>query len=251
MNNHSLSFDDVVHQTGIEHLLNRQVTNLSGGEKQRVSIARTLLNAPSLLLMDEPLASLDWPSKLKLIPCLKQIQQQFGIPIIMVSHSRDEMARLADSLLILDKGNVLAKGDCHAFINHCSADDTMGQSLSVLDGVIKRQDTQYALSEIQVDQHVLLVSQINQPEGSQVRLVVPAHEVSLVIDQLTATSIQNRLPVKVSKIERQGHHHALISLSLGQQTLLAQITRKSLDTLKLSVGQRVLALFKAAGLQAN
>ena len=105
----ALPFDEVIQQVGIGHLLERTVDKLSGGEKQRVAIARTLLNAPSLLLMDEPLASLDWSSRMSIMPCLKQIQRQFNIPVVFVSHSKEEVARLADNLLLMSQGQVVEK----------------------------------------------------------------------------------------------------------------------------------------------
>lgn len=245
----SLPFDEVIDQVGIKHLLNRSVDKLSGGEKQRVAIARTLLNAPSLLLMDEPLASLDWASRLSIIPCLKQIQRQFGIPVIMVSHTRDEMARVADNLLVMYLGRVIENNQCNTLINQLDNLHQNEQHLSVLDGLVSHHDSEYALTDIKVDQQILHVAQFDKPTGSSVRLILPAHEVSIVLDDIQATSAQNRLLVTITNIVHQMDQHVLLSLSLGQQHLLTQITRKSLDTLKLCVGDKVYAHFKASGLE--
>ena len=245
----ALAFEEVIAQVDIDHLLGRSVNRLSGGERQRVAIARTLLNAPDLLLMDEPLASLDWPSRLSIMPCLKQIHRQFGIPVIMVSHAREELARLADNLLVMHQGRVVESGRCCEVIN-CVHDKGVDRTpLSTLNGIITRHDTRFGLTEVTVDGHTVQVSLQEQPEGSLVRLVLPAHEVSLVLGKINNTSIQNRLPVTISAINRQGHHHSVVALQLGSQTLLAQITQKSLSSLALKAGQPIYALFKASGLE--
>ena len=152
----SPSFSDVVEQLGIEGLLGSKVNTLSGGEKQRVAIARTLLNAPRLLLMDEPLASLDWLSKQSILPSLRDIHQYFDLPVIMVSHSRDDVARFADRLLVMDKGAVVTSGSCFQLLN-CSgtllaSDD---RALSVLEAIVARHVPEYGLTELSLDSHTL------------------------------------------------------------------------------------------------
>lgn len=248
-NQPALPFDKVIEQVGIGHLLDRAVDKLSGGEKQRVAIARTLLNAPSLLLMDEPLASLDWASRLSIIPCLKQIHRQFGIPVIMVSHARDEMARLADGLMIMHQGRAVESGSCRQLINSLDDRDRDVQHLTALDGVIHRHDPEYGLSEIQVDQHHFQVALLDKPEKTAVRVVISANDISLAAEAFHATSIQNRISATVSEIHQQGSHHALVTLNLGEQEMVSQITRKSLDTLQLTVHSPVFACFKASGVE--
>ncbi|UYM15172.1 molybdenum ABC transporter ATP-binding protein [Endozoicomonas euniceicola] len=249
-NQAALSFADIIQQMGIGHLLERTVDKLSGGEKQRVAIARTLLNAPSLLLMDEPLASLDWPSRLSIMPCLKQIQREFKIPVVFVSHSKEEVARLADSLLLMHQGQVIEKGICRHLLNRLEEQDNSDQPLSALDATVLKHDPHYGLTTIQVDQHRLYAGQLNsRPTGTPVRVVVPASEISLTLEPLQASSIQNCIPVHIASLQKQGHHHVLLSLSLGEQELICQITRKSFDTLQLSAGNTVFACFKASGLE--
>ncbi|MGB0360070.1 MAG: molybdenum ABC transporter ATP-binding protein [Endozoicomonas sp.] len=128
------SFSHVVEHLGIKHLLNQRVQELSGGEKQRVAIARTLLNAPELLLMDEPLASLDWTSKTTIFPVLRNLQKEFGIPIIFVSHAREEVSILADKLLLIDHGRVKAQGECQLMLSGIDSGLTNDNgSLSILE----------------------------------------------------------------------------------------------------------------------
>lgn len=243
----ALDFDDVVEQVGIRHLLERPVQKLSGGEKQRVAIARTLLNAPKVLLMDEPLASLDWESKLAILPCLKEVHRHFNIPVIIVSHAREEMARLADNLMLLHQGRVVEQGLCQRLISSSIGDSQI--PLSVLDTHVLQHDQNYPLTELKVDGYHLTVNRIDKPVGSEVRVVLPAHEVSIVLDDVQSTSVQNRLPVVVDTMTAQGDHHMLVTMALGEQSLMAQITRKSADSLGLAPGMRVFAHFKASGLE--
>lgn len=238
---------DVIEQMGIESLLERRIGKLSGGEKQRVAIARTLLNAPRLLLMDEPLASLDWKSKTSILPRLRDIHRHFNIPVVMVSHAREEVARLADQLLLMDTGKVIAKGACSSLMNRSGSplanDD---HALSVLEARILRHDPEYPLTELLLEDQVLLANRIHGEEGEWVRLVLPADEVSIVLDDVANTSIQNRLPVEIGDVTELCSHHMLLSLTIKKQNLQALITHRSFNALSLGRGQKVYAHFKAA-----
>ena len=241
------SFSDVVEQLGIENLLSSIVGKLSGGEKQRVALARTLLNAPRLLLMDEPLASLDWTSKLNILPTLRDIHQNFHLPVIMVSHSQDEVARFADRLLVMDRGNVVTSGSCAQLLNSSgsllASDD---RALSVLEAIVVRHEPEYGLTELSLDNHTVVVSQIDAEEGESVRLILPAHEVSLFLYRSNSTSVQNRLPVEVTAFMQPDVQHVLISLKLMSQFFQALITKKSFQELSLKKGVRLYAHFKAS-----
>ena len=238
---------DVIEQVGIEALLERRIGKLSGGEKQRVAIARTLLNAPRLLLMDEPLASLDWNSKTSILPMLRDIHQHFNIPVVMVSHAREEVARLADQLLLMETGKVIAKGASASLMNRSGSplanDD---RALSILEARVVRHDSEYPMTELQLEGQNILANRINTEEGKWVRLVLPADEVSVVLDDVTNTSIQNRLPVEVNGVTELCSHHILLSLAINKQNLQALITHRSYNALGLGKGQKVYAHFKAA-----
>lgn len=238
---------DVIEQMGIDSLLERRIGKLSGGEKQRVAIARTLLNAPRLLLMDEPLASLDWNSKSSILPRLRDIHRHFNIPVVMVSHAREEVARLADKLLLMDTGKVIAKGACTSLMNRTGSplanDD---RALSILEARVLRHDSQYPVTELELEGHNLLANRVEVEEGEWVRLVLPADEVSIVLDDVSNTSIQNRLPVKINGVTELCSHHMLLSLAINEQNLQALITHRSYNALSLGKGQKVHAHFKAA-----
>ncbi|WP_252178485.1 molybdenum ABC transporter ATP-binding protein [Endozoicomonas sp. 4G] len=245
-----LSLAEVVDQSGIGHLLNRGIEALSGGEKQRVAIARTLLNAPQLLLMDEPLASLDWDSKATILPCLRNIHRDFNIPIIMVSHSREEVARLADRVLLLHQGSVTGKDQSQTLLNSALAvDDQHEPLLSTLEAEVVDHDKDYGLTVLSAEGYPLQVHEAGLALGTKVRMIVPAHEVSIVLDDFCETSVLNRLPVVIDLIQAMDDWHQLITLSLGEQKLMAMVTRKSVDRLPLKVGMKVFAHFKASGLE--
>ncbi|OED46540.1 molybdenum ABC transporter ATP-binding protein [Endozoicomonas sp. (ex Bugula neritina AB1)] len=243
----SPELSEVIQQLGIEPLLGRRIERLSGGEKQRVAIARTLLNAPRLLLMDEPLASLDWASKAEILPCLRDVHRHFRIPVVMVSHAREEVARLADQLLIMNSGEVVSQGSCAQLMNRSGsllASDN--NSLSVLEACVFRHDDEYPLTELMIDNKIIVVNQIDTEKGSMVRVVLSAHEVSIVLEDVAATSVQNRLSVVIAGMTELDSHHMLLSLKMHRQTLQALITRRSFVTLKLKKGMSVFAHFKAA-----
>ena len=238
---------DVIQQLGIEPLLGRRVERLSGGEKQRVAIARTLLNAPRLLLMDEPLASLDWTSKTEILPCLRDVHRHFNIPVVMVSHAREDVARLADQLIIMNSGEITAQGSCAQLMNHSGsllASDS--KALSVLKARVLNHDNEYPLTELTIDNKKVVVNQMDADIGSMVRVVLSAHEVSIVLEDITATSVQNRLPVVIFEITELDSHHMLLLLKIQQQNMQALITRRSFNVLGLKKGMRVFAHFKAA-----
>ena len=238
---------DVIRQLGIEPLLGRQVERLSGGEKQRVAIARTLLNAPRLLLMDEPLASLDWNSKTEILPCLRDVHRYFEIPVVIVSHAREEVARLADQLIILNSGEIVARGSCSQLMNQPGsllASDN--NALSVLDANVLQHDSEYPLTELRVDNKIVVTNRIKAKPGSYVRVVLPAHEVSIVLGDDMATSVQNRLAVTIIGMTELDSHHMLLSLGLEHQKLQALITRRSFNALNLKKSMTVFAHFKAA-----
>ena len=244
--------DDVIQWLGIEALLKRNTGNLSGGERQRVALARALLGNPRLLLLDEPLASLDWKSRMKILPVFRQLYEHFRIPVLMVSHDREEVARLVTNLLVMNAGRVVEKGYCQELLSspgNLLADDD--RALSVLNATVQN----HALSEqgvtaLAVDGQAVLVDSVDQPSGTEVKLVIPAHDVSLMIGHSAQTSIQNQLETRLSEVAEVGDQHLLLKLVLGEQALLALITRRAWQHLELKIGQPVTACFKAAGLQA-
>ncbi len=244
------SYEDIVEQCGIAHLLNRNIDKLSGGEKQRVAIARALLSNPQLLLMDEPLASLDWSSKIAFIPCLRNIYQHFNIPIVIVSHAREEVARLADYLMIMERGRVFKQGLCNQLLKESVyGEHASGAILSVLDGEVVGHDPNYLLTELEVDGYRLVANQTDMNVGDKTRLVLSAHDISLVLDDVKMTSVQNKLHLEISDVQPVDAYHQAVTLKLGEQLLTAVVTKKSAELLELSMGNKVFAHFKASGLE--
>ncbi|USE37904.1 molybdenum ABC transporter ATP-binding protein [Endozoicomonas sp. SCSIO W0465] len=241
------SLAEVVDQLDIEHLLGRSVDKLSGGEKQRVAIARTLLSVPRLLLMDEPLASLDWSSKTRIFPCLRNIHQYFGIPVIMVSHAREEVARLADKLVLIEQGQVLSCGECRQLLSRpgslLTRDDC---ALSILEVKVGGHDQEYGFTELQFGQQKLLANQISAIPGTELRVILPAQEVSIVVEEIHCTSVQNRVATTIRAIQELDSNNVMLFMEAEGQTLLALVTRRALGLLHLSVGQRVFAHFKGS-----
>ena len=236
---------EVAEQLGIDHLLNRSVANLSGGERQRVAIARTLLSAPRLLLMDEPLASLDWSAKVAILACLKTIHERFAIPTVMVSHAREDVVRLADNLLMIDQGQVVAVGECRQLLSQpgssLAQDDC---ALSVLDVQIAGHDDGF--TELLLGAQTLLVNAVSTPVGAKVRAILPARDVSIVTSDIDCTSVQNRVAVTIESIGPADGNNVLLYLGVEQQMLLALVTKRAVHQLGLSCGQKVFAHFKAS-----
>ncbi len=236
---------EVVEQLEIDYLLSRPVDNLSGGERQRVAIARTLLSAPRLLLMDEPLASLDWSSKVAILSCLKAIHQRFAIPAVMVSHAREEVVRLADNLLIIDHGQVISVGECRQLLSHPGSllvrDDC---ALSILEVQVAGHNDGF--TELIVGDQTLLVNEISSPVGAMVRAILPAREVSIVTSDIDCTSVQNRVAVTIESIGVVDVNNVLLFLGVEQQRLLALVTKRAVRLLGLTCGQKVFAHFKAS-----
>ena len=240
-------FADLIERLGIGHLLNRNVDCLSGGEMQRVAIARTLLNAPRLLLMDEPLASLDWESKSHILPCLRDMRQQFGMLVVMVSHAREEVATLADKLLLMGQGQVQACGECRQLLSRpgslLTKDD---HALSVLDVQVSSHDHDYGYTELLLGQQRLQVRQISALPGTELRIVLSAQEVSIVVEDIDCTSVQNRVSATIQAVQAQSSNNVLLFLNAEGQTLLALVTRRAMGLLQLSPGMQVFAHFKAS-----
>ena len=252
----SIQFRDAVEWTGIATLLERMPQGLSGGERQRVAIARALLSNPKLLLMDEPLASLDEASRAEIIPCLDRLHRELSIPVLYVSHSLREIARIADTLLLMDAGRIAKAGAIQALLpSHCAASDTTADSdpFSVLDAPVFDHDDTYHLSRLQTPFGPLWAGRIAAELGDSVRIQIAARDVSVgkAIDE--QSSIVNQLPVRIRGVTEPSAGHVLLELvpeDTGETTpiILSMITRKSWDHLQLAVGQTVFARVKGVSI---
>jgi molybdate transport system ATP-binding protein len=239
---------------GIGHLLERHPQHLSGGERQRVGIARALLTSPKLLLMDEPLAALDSQRKSEILPYLQRLHDELDIPVLYVSHAQDEVARLADHLVLLSDGKALASGPIGETLARLDLPMAMGDDAGVIiEGQVCAYDADYQLLSLQLPATEMSIRVTNAPMalGQALRCKVHARDISLTLHNTEFSSILNRLPVTVvSEQAADNAAHVLIRLDAGGTPLVARITRFSRDQLGVHPGQQLWAQIKAVAVLA-
>lgn len=235
---------------GIGHLLDRYPHALSGGERQRVAIARALALKPRLLLMDEPLSALDHARKQEILPYLERLHDALDIPMIYVSHAADEVARLADHLVVLDDGHVTAQGPLAETLARLDLPVRLGDEAGVvIDAQVSERDANWHLIRVSFAGGQFWVRDSGHPIGAHVRVRVLARDVSIALEPSQNTSILNALPAVVEAIAEDEHPAlALVRLRLGPTALLARLTRRSLQGLAIEPGRVVVAQVKAVAL---
>jgi molybdate transport system ATP-binding protein len=237
---------------GIGHLLGRMPAGLSGGERQRVGIARALLTSPRLLLLDEPLASLDQKRKLEILPYLERLHDELDIPVLYVSHAPEEVARLADHLVLLEAGRALASGPIADTLARLDLPLAMADDASVvIEGVVDGHDPRYQLMTLRLPggQKSLRVVHEALAQGRKLRVVIRARDVSLVLHAHDETSVLNVLAATVVEIAGDANpSQAMVRLDVDGTPLLSRITRYSCERLRLVPGMRVWAQVKAVSL---
>jgi molybdate transport system ATP-binding protein len=262
-----VSVEDVVELLGIGHLLDRYPRQLSGGEQQRVAIARALATSPAVLLMDEPLASLDEARKHEILPYFESLHRELDIPMLYVSHSKDEVMRLGDHMVLLDQGRVQATGGVAEVFSRM--DLPLAHELdarSVIEGVVVAQDTEFGLSYVDFSGGRFAVANKNPLAnktpvannnpvannylalGSAVRLLVRASDISITLARASETSIMNVFPATVEEVTRDGDAHVTTRLMVGATPMIGKITRKSATTLGLQPGMSVFVQIKSVAL---
>lgn len=249
-----VSRDRAVELLGITHLMDRMPATLSGGERQRVAIARALATSPEVLLMDEPLAALDAQRKAEVLPYLEQLQRHLQIPVIYVSHSMDEVARLAQHMVLLREGKVIAQGAVTQLLSSLDLPLAQGDlASSVVHATVQSHDAEDHLTTLAFDggQLQLVMAphrQTTREPGSQVQLRVQARDVSLSLQRPEASSILNILPSQVLNLREDGPGQTMVSLQAGNTRLLARITQHSAKALALQSGMQVFAQIKGMAL---
>jgi len=249
-------FDHVVSMMGLAHLLDRATAALSGGERQRVAIGRALLAQPRLLLMDEPLSSLDRKNKEDLLPYFEMLHETLSIPIIYVSHDASEIERLADFLVLLDHGKVVASGPVPEMLVDTQLPMARSSdAVAIVEGVVKGFDAHYGLTEMDVEGQPLLVPGHVGEKGKKQRIRIAAADVSLASDRPSRTSILNVLPSRVIGVHPINDSQVNVVIAIGAHDdgakLLARISRRAYETLGFAVGQSVYAQVKAVSLVAR
>ena len=246
----SIDFAETVAAFGLADLLHRHTASLSGGERQRVAIARALLANPSLLLMDEPLSSLDRLRKAELLPLIRELPTRFGIPILLVTHDIDELVYLSDSVLLLAGGKNVARGSAREILERSDFQQLtdLGEPGAVLEAQIRGQSG--GLTTVSIAEAELRIPQVSGSAGERVRLRIQPRDVILALEPPKGISIRNSLPTKILSLESAGEDQVVVSLALGDQLLKARITRDAADELGLEPGQPIHALIKTVALDA-
>ncbi|HYM47519.1 MAG TPA: molybdenum ABC transporter ATP-binding protein [Burkholderiaceae bacterium] len=244
-----VAFEQAVELLGVKPLLTRRPEHLSGGERQRVAIARALLTSPRLLLLDEPLSALDDASKADILPYLERLHRELSVPALYVSHSIEEVARVADHMVLMEQGTVRAHGPLSDLLTRLDLPLAHGESASaVIEATVVDHDATYHLSTLEFDGGKLLVARTPEPVGTRVRVRIQARDISLALKAPQKTSILNVLPARVASIGQDALGKAMIRLEVGSAVLLAHITRKSAALLRLAPGMAVYAQIKSVAL---
>ena len=235
---------------GIGHLLQRRSHELSGGERQRVAIARALVTQPRLLLLDEPLAALDHARRQEVLPWLEKLRDDLNIPMLYVTHAVDEVARLADTLVVMKAGRVQANGPVAEVLTQADLPVVLGEDAgALLTGIVLRLDTAWHLAQVGFAGGSLWVRDSGLSVGQTVRLRVLARDVSVTLAEATQTSIQNHVPCVVDAITPEAHpSQVLLRLTCGDSLLMARVTARGVHDLGLHVGMAVWAQVKSVAL---
>lgn len=239
--------DSIIALMGLQALLERRPRTLSGGEKSRVALARALLAAPRALLLDEPLASLDATRKAEILPYLERFARNTRIPTLYVSHALDEVARLADRMIVLREGRVVAQGsifDLTARLDLFAGKDHIAPG-AVLEALVESHDETYALTVLSLSGTRLTVPRLPRRTGERVRIRIDAQDVMLALSEPKDVSANNVLPAMVTAIRAADEVHADVQLAVGEARLIARITRRSAERLGLAPDAKVFALIKS------
>jgi molybdate transport system ATP-binding protein len=237
----------IVDMLGLRALLTRRPQNLSGGEKARVALGRALVASPQILLLDEPLAALDVARKNEIFPYLERLRDEAMLPILYVSHSLDEVSRLADQIVMLAAGRVVASGSVFDVLSDLNLPDFTGSSPygAVIGATISEHQADTGLSILTFPGGRLVVPLLDRSIGERLRVHIRAEDVMLSLEEPRRISANNILPAIVSEIRRTTSQHADIRLACGDTAIISRITRASCARLSLERGMKVFAIIKS------
>ena len=246
----AIALEAAIDLLGIGTLMARRTSQLSGGERQRVAIARALATQPRLLLLDEPLASLDHARQREILPWLERLRDELHIPMLYVTHSANEVARLADTLVVMAQGRVVASGPAASVLASIDAPVLLGDDAgALLDAAVSERDTRWHLMRVDFAGGSLWLGDSGVGLGQKVRLRVLARDVCLATEAPRSTSIQNLLQGTVLAVAPDAHpSQALVRVQCGASTLLARVTLRAVDALGLVAGKPVWAQVKSVAL---
>lgn len=244
--NGALAFDDIVDLLGIARLLERRIDGLSGGERQRVALGQALLSNPRLLLMDEPLASLDRAARQTLLPYLERLQRALAIPVLYVTHALDEIARLAGHMLLIQAGQVTAGGPVGDLLTRLDLPMAHGREAgAVVPGTVVGHDPRDSLSRIAFGGGELWVPQIDLAPDTPVRVRILSRDISLAAPGESAGSILNRVAVEVADVREAGPGEVIVRLRAGSEMLLTRVSSRARRQLGIEPGSRMQALIRS------
>jgi molybdate transport system ATP-binding protein len=242
-----IPFEHVIDLLGIANLLARAAPTLSGGEKQRVAIGRALLSNPRVLLMDEPLASLDASRRGEILRLIERVRDELHVPIVYVSHSIGEVSRLADDVVVLNDGHVAACGATESIFNRTDLRPHTGryEGGALIEATAKSHDLRYFLTTFSFDGGELVAPGIDAPLGTRVRIRIRARDVSLATEPPRGVSIRNILQGRIQAIDDHGGAIIEVHTRIGSRDILARVSRQAKDEMSLVIGQDIFLLVKA------
>ncbi len=247
------AFDDIVALLGVAPLMARRPHELSGGEQQRVALGRALLSQPRLLLLDEPLASLDRPRREELLPYLERVRDGLGVPMVYISHQFEEVARLATRLVLLEAGRVVVAGELGELCLHPALRRAVGTEATgaIVDGRVVARDATSGLAEIAIGAGRIRVDANELSAGQAVRVQLLARDLILATEKPQGLSVRNELPGTVVALEQEDAASVLVTVDVGGPRLLARVTPAAARDLALAPGQRLWTLVKAVTLRGH
>ena len=243
--------EHIISLLGLRSLLQRRPRDLSGGEKSRVALGRALLSSPQILLLDEPLASLDAQRRNEILPYLESLRDEARLPMLLVSHALDEVARLADDIVVMRGGGVAAQGSVFDILTGLELPALAGSppvGAVIAATVSAHQDD--GLTALAFDGGTIYVTRLGQPVGARVRLRVRAEEIMLALEEPRGISANNVLHARVLALGGGPGGHADVQLACGATRLVARITRASAERLGLAAGKAVFAIVKSVTVDA-
>ena len=238
---------------GLGGLLHRRPHELSGGERQRVALGRALLSRPRLLLLDEPLASLDAARREELMPWFEALRDRHAIPIVYVSHDFEEVVRLASHVVLLDGGRVVAQGDVSRVAMEPALRALLGPELvgAVIDGRVESIDSGTGLAQLRIGHSLVTTSSAGLERGQAVRLQLLARDLILATQRPVGLSVRNEIEGVIRAIVDDGREAVLVEIDVGGPALLARVTRPAAAELGLEPGRRIWVLVKATSLRGH
>ena len=250
---HPIAFDEVIALLGLATLLDRRPHQLSGGERQRVGLGRALLSQPQLLLLDEPLASLDVARREEVLPYLEALRDRLSMPMVYVSHQFDEVLQLATHMVLMEAGRVVAQGSLSEVslrpeLREIIGPDSVG---SVLDGIVTKTDPARSMADLKLGNGNLQVSLRDVTVGSHARVQLLARDIILAIEKPSGLSVRNMLQGVVAEVSPDDDDAVLVKVDIGGATVLARITRDAATALSLHKGSSVWVLVKAVSTRGH